>query len=327
MRMKPAVLGCFVAILATTPFLAAQQPPPATPSDAPATAPKVWTAGELFRRNIGSTQEQRTQFPPHKIVGNIYYVGTGSLSAFLIVTPEGNILIDSTYESNVPIIKDSIEKLGFKFEDIKVLLGSHAHGDHQEADAMIVEMTKAMAYAMADDIPALKTMRTPSGKPRPEYVPLKHLEEVKFGGMTLVAHLTPGHTRGCTTWTMKVEENGKTHDVVIIGSMGINSDTTRMWADGKLTPLGEEYARGFKAMHEIKADVVLGSHPAMHGMTEKYAKLKAGGPTNPYIDPNGYQIELGLEEGAYKLIIENQQKAEAAAKAAGAGSSAGGRGN
>ncbi len=318
MRKEATVLaGVLLSLSAAATYLLAQPAPSSAPAAGAQSAPRVWTAGELFRRNIGSTEEQRTQFPPHKIVGNVYYVGTGSLASFLVVTKEGNILIDSTYESNVPLIKDSVEKLGFKFSDIKILLGSHAHGDHQEADAMVVEMTGAKAYAMAEDIPALQTMRTPSGKPRPKYEVLKHMDEVKLGDATLVAHLTPGHTHGCTTWTMKVQEDGKTHDIVIIGSMGINSDTTRMWSGGKLTPLGEEYARGFKAMHEIKADVVLGSHPAMHGMAEKYAKLKAGSPTNPYIDPKGYEIELGLEEGAYKIIIDNQQKAEAATRPAG----------
>ncbi len=271
-------------------------------------SPRVWTAEDLFRRNIQTPAQQRTPFTPHKIVGNIYYVGTEALSSFLITTPQGHILIDSTYEGNVPGIKDSVEKLGFKFSDIKILLGSHAHGDHQEGDAMVVEMTGAKAMAMAEDIAALSSMRTPSGKARPNYQPLHDQEQVKLGDMTLVAHLTPGHTHGCTTWTLQVIEDGKTHDVVIIGSMGINSNSVRMWQNGALTSLGEEYARGFKAMHELHGDVVLGSHPAMHGMQEKYARLKAGGTPNPYIDPTGYQTELDLEEGAYKLLIQTQQK-------------------
>jgi len=314
MRNKTAIFAVFVSILAAAPFVAGQQTAPTSTATAPQTAPHVWTAGELFRRNIGTQQQQRTQFPPHKIIGNIYYVGTESISSFLVVTKEGNILIDSTYEVNVPTIKDSVEKLGFKFSEIKILVGSHAHGDHQEADPMVIEMTGAKVYAMAEDIPDLKTMRTPSGKARPNYLVLHDKDEVKLGEATLVAHLTPGHTHGCTTWTMKAEEGGKSYDVAIIGSMGINSETTRMWSNGALTPLGEEYTRGFKAMHEIHADVVLGSHPAMHGLAEKYAKLKAGSEANPYIDPKGYETELAIEEGAFKLIIENQKKAEAAAR-------------
>src|SRR5262245_29597241 len=95
-------------------------------------AARGYTIQELFTRNVGTTEQQNKQFPPHKIIGNIYYVGTESLSSFLITTPQGHILINSIYERNVPTIQDSVQKLGFKFEDIKILLGSHAHGDHQE---------------------------------------------------------------------------------------------------------------------------------------------------------------------------------------------------
>jgi metallo-beta-lactamase class B len=311
MSTKSTAIGIFTVVLMDSVVLLAQQPP-ATPElvrDATTNpAPRVWTAEELFRRNIGTPAQGRTMFPPHKIVGNIYYVGTESLSCFLITTPQGHVLIDSTFEANVPGIKDSVEKLGFKFSDVKILLGSHAHGDHQEGDAMVAEMTGAKVMAMAEDIAALKSMRTPSGKARPDYQALKDGEEVKLGDVTLVAHLTPGHTHGCTTWTTKATENGKTYDVVIIGSMGINNSSVRMWQNGALTPLGEEYSRGFKAMHAIKADVVLGSHPSMHGMQEKYAKLKADSSSNPYIDPKGYETELGLEEGAFKMILDAQQK-------------------
>src|SRR5689334_19533472 len=186
---------------------------------------KVWTAAELFTRNIGTKEDQDTAFPPHKIIGNLYYVGTRSLATFLIVTPQGNILINSDYERTVPVIKSSVEKLGFKFTDIKILLGSHAHGDHMEGDALAQELSGAEVMAMAEDIPALQTMRTPSGKARPQYKVIHDGEKVSLGGTTLVAHLTPGHTRGCTTWTTTIQENGKPYDVVIIGSVGVNAGT------------------------------------------------------------------------------------------------------
>ena len=301
MRTPYRILWIFLAALALAHTSIAQE------------AAHVWTVAELFTRNIGTTQQQRTQFPPHKIVGNVYYVGTESLSSFLVVTPAGNILIDSTYEVNVPVIQDSIAKLGFKFSDIKIVLGSHAHGDHQEADAMVAEMTGARVMAMAEDLPALQGMRTPSGKARPMYQVLHDGDEVVLGGTTLVAHLTPGHTRGCTTWTMKTQEGGKSYDVAIIGSMGVNNGT-RLWTNGAMTPIGEEYVRGFKAMHAIHADVPLGSHPAMHGLAEKYAKLKTGSSTNPYIDPKGYETEVNIEETAFKMEFENQQKAAPAAR-------------
>jgi len=309
-------LSSILVLLAAAPLLSEQNTPPTQPaSTAPATAPHIQTAEELFRRNIGTAAQQRKQFPPHKIVGNIYYVGSESLGSFLVTTPEGHILINSCYEANVPGIKDSVEKLNFKFSDIKILLGSHAHGDHMQGDAMIVDMTGAKAMAMAEDIDALKAMGSPAGKPRPTYQTLHDGDPVKLGGTTLVAHLTPGHTHGCTTWTMQAQENGKTYDVAIIGSMGINSNTVSMWANGALTPLGAEYTKGFQAMHAIHADVVLGSHPAMYGLVERYAKLKPDGAVNPFIDPKAYEAELALEEGAFKLIIETQQKSSPTAPA------------
>src|SRR6185436_8050721 len=152
------------------------------------------------------------------------------------------------------------------------------------------------------DIPDLQRMRTPSGKARPMYQALHDGDEVKLGGMTLAAHLTPGHTHGCTTWTFKVQDAGVTHNVVIIGSMGVNTGT-RLWANGALTPVGEEYVRGFKAMHALSGDVPLGSHPAMHSMAEKYKKIAV---PNPYIDPAGYLKELNIEETAFNIELENQ---------------------
>src|SRR5215469_17234112 len=167
-------------------------------------SPKPLMPEDLFRRNIGTREQMHKQFPPHKIAGNLYYVGTESLASFLIVTPDGNILINSMYEADVPTIKDSVEKLGFRFSDTKILLGSHAHADHMEGDAMVKEMTGAKLIAMAEDLPALDKM-TPGGKAHPIDRVLHDGDEVKLGGSTLVAHLTPGHTRGCTTWSMKVQ--------------------------------------------------------------------------------------------------------------------------
>src|ERR1700732_2895750 len=162
-------------------------------------------------------------FPPHKVIGNIYYVGSAELATFLIATPQGHILINSDYERTVPVIKASVEKLGFKFTDIKILLGSHAHGDHMEGAPLTLELSGHQAMAMAEDIPALQAMRTPSGKPRPQYKVIHDGEKVTLGGTTLVAHLTPGHTRGCTTWTATIEDGGRAYDVVIIGSVGVNA--------------------------------------------------------------------------------------------------------
>src|SRR6187551_3474427 len=163
-------------------------------------AGKVWTQEEMFRRNVGTPEDQRTPFTPHKVAGNLYYIGTRSLASFLVTTPEGHILINTNYEAGVPGLRDSVEKLGFKFGDIKIVLGSHAHGDHMEGDALVKEMTGAQVMAMAEDVPALERMK-PGGKAHPIDRILHDGDRVILGGTTLVARLTPGHTRGCTTWT------------------------------------------------------------------------------------------------------------------------------
>ena len=136
-----------------------------------------------------------------------------TLSAFVIVTPQGNILMNSTYERNVPVIQKSIADLGFRFADTKILVGSHAHTDHMEGDALVKQLTGAQVVTMADDVDALKTM-TPGGKAHPIDRVIHDGDTVTLGGTTLTAHLTAGHTPGCTTWTMKADEGGKSYDVV-----------------------------------------------------------------------------------------------------------------
>ena len=286
--MKKAFIA--IAILAIAAIAAAQQ------------APRALTIQDLFTRNVGGAEQQNKQFPPHKIIGNVYYVGTESLSSFLVTTPQGHILINSIFERNAPTIQDSVQKLGFKFEDIKIVLGSHAHGDHQEGDGLIVKLTGARAMAMAEDIPLLQSMRSPGGNPRPMYESLRDGSEVKLGDMTLTAHHTPGHTPGCTTWTMKVQEGGRSHDVLIIGSVGVNPGTNLV-GNPQLVAL---YRQSLKFLRSARVDVPLGSHPAMYNMSEKYPKLKAGGP-NPYVDPQGFQNEVTIQETALNNELKRQE--------------------
>src|SRR5919201_5715586 len=146
-------------------------------------ARKAWTADDLFRRNIGTREDQDTPFTPHKIIGNLYYVGTRSLASFLITTPQGHILINSDYERNVPAVRQSIEALGFKYTDIKILLGSHAHGDHMEGDALVKELSGAQVMAMAEDVPALQAMTGPNKRPHPIDRVLHDGDKVELGGM------------------------------------------------------------------------------------------------------------------------------------------------
>lgn len=262
------------------------------------------TAEELFRRNIGTPDQFNARFPPHDVIGNIYYVGSQSLGSFLFVTPEGNILLNTCFEKTVPVIRASVEKLGFKFTDIKIILGSHAHNDHMEGDALAKEMTGAKVMAMAEDVPALEKM-TPGGKPHPIDRVLHDGDEVKLGGITLVAHLTPGHTRGCTSWSAKAQEGGKTYDVVVIGSMGVNPGY-KLIGNKEVPGIVDEYRRGFKVLRSLACDVPLGSHPTMYNMKEKYERMGKG--PNPFIDPDGYKHELDLEEHAFLEVLDKQKK-------------------
>jgi metallo-beta-lactamase class B len=263
------------------------------------------TAEELFQRNIGSRDQFNKQFPPHKVIGNIYYVGSESLGSFLFVTPQGNILLNSCFEATVPVIRSSVEKLGFKFTDIKILLGSHAHSDHMEGDALVKELTGARVMAMEQDVPALMKIQ-PGGKPHPLDKTLHDGDEVKLGGTTLVAHLTAGHTRGCTTWTTKAQDGGKSYDVVILGSTGVNPGY--ILVNNKDVPdIVGEYQRSYKLLRSLPCDVPLGSHPSMYNMAEKYSKIGKG--PNPFIDPEGYKHELDINEHAFLQKLDEQKKA------------------
>lgn len=266
------------------------------------------TPQEIFARNLSPRDQMNKPFTPFKIIGNIYYVGTPVLGSYLISTPAGLILINSDFEATVPAIKSEVEKLGFKMTDIKILLGSHAHGDHMEGDAMVKEMTGAQVMAMAEDVPALQAMK-PGGKPHPIDRILHDGDTVTLGGTTLTAHLTPGHTKGCTTWTLKAEDGGKSYDVVIIGSAGVNPGV-KLVNNADYPTIADDFIHTFRTLRSLPCDVPLASHPAMFGMAEKYAKLQANpnGP-NPFIDPEGYRIEIDINDAIFWRTLAEQKKA------------------
>lgn len=256
---------------------------------------------------LGQTRAERNKpFPPHKVIGNIYFVGTDNLGSFLITSPQGHILINSDYEETVPIVRASVEKLGFRYGDIKILLGSHAHGDHMEGDAAVKELTGAHVMAMQEDVAALTAMK-PGGKPHPIDQVLHDGEEVKFGETTLTAHLTPGHTKGCTTWTTKIQEAGKTYDVLILCSVGVNAGV--LLVNNKDYPqIADDYMRSFKILKALPCDVFLGAHTNFYDMQEKYVKLGKGGPS-PFIDPAGYKAYLVTMEKTFQGKLEDQKRA------------------
>ena len=256
-------------------------------------------------------------FPPFHIAGNLYYVGSKGLANYLITTPQGNILINSDLEANVPMIKASIEALGFKFKDTKILLISHAHWDHDAGSAMIKEMTGATYMVMDADASVVesggKTDFQYGTNPAYLYRPAKvdrvlhDGDEVKLDGTVLVAHVTPGHTKGCTTWTMKVAENGKTYNVVIIGSPNVNPGYKLV--DNPTYPqIAEDYERMWRVLKSLPCDIFLGAHGDYFGLEEKYPLIKARG-ASPFVDPEGCKKFIAQKEQDFRAELSKQKLA------------------
>ena len=256
-------------------------------------------------------------FPPFRIAGNLYYVGSRGLANYLIATPQGHILINSDLEANVPLIRASIEKLGFKFSDVRILLISHAHWDHDAASASIKQLTGARYMVMDADVPVVES----GGKadfqygstPASLYAPTKvdrvlhDGDEVRLGGAVLVAHLTPGHTKGCTTWAMKIQEDGKTYSAVVIGSPNVNPGYKLV--NNTLYPrIAQDYERTFQTLKSLPCDYFLGAHGNYFDMEAKYAAMKRGG-RSPFIDPEGYKKYVSEREQAFRAELARQRAA------------------
>jgi len=257
-------------------------------------------------------------FPPFRIAGNLYYVGSKGLANYLITTPQGNILINSDLEANVPMIEASIEKLGFKFSDTKILLISHAHWDHDAGSAKIKRLTGARYMVMDADVPVVES----GGKADFQYGQradflypptkvdrvLHDGDEVSLGGTVLVAHLTPGHTKGCTTWTMKVTDGGKTYNVVIVGSPNVNPGY-KLVHNSEYPQIAEDYEQMWRVLKSLPCDIFLGAHGGYFGMEEKYPHMKAGGE-NPFVDPDGYKKFVVEKEQQFRTELAKQEHAE-----------------
>lgn len=249
-------------------------------------------------------------FPPHKIAGNLYYVGSKDLASYLVATPEGHILINSSLEASVPLIRDSIQKLGFKLTDVRYLLISHAHSDHCAGSAELLKLTGAQYLVMEPDAAAVESGGTRKKASRidpADYLQfppakvqrrLKDGDEVKLGGSTLVAHLTPGHTPGCTTWTLQVADGGKLLHAVIIGSPNVNPGY-RLVAPETYPGIATDYEQTFRVLKALPVDLFLGAHGSYYSMVEKHAQLDHS-VQNPFIDPAGYAAYVADRERAFR---------------------------
>ena len=244
-------------------------------------------------------------FPAFKIAGNLYYVGTADLAVYLIHTPQGNILINSDFEQDVPMIRASIEKLGFRYNDTKIHLISHAHGDHDQATGLIKAQTDAKLMVMEADVAEEES--TAPGRPGAHVDRSLHDgDTVELGGSKLTAHLTPGHTKGCTMWTMQVEEGGRKLNAVIVGSPNVNPGYVLV-GNKKYPQIAEDYVKTFSVLKSLPCDLFLGAHGSYFDLIGKYEKMKAGGP-NPFIDPDGYRAYVAERDEAFHKEWERQKR-------------------
>jgi metallo-beta-lactamase class B len=267
---------------------------------------QTYTPKSILGRNRGPGQgaccDEIAPLTPHKIIGNVYYVGMKTLATYLITTPEGDILINTTWEQNVPRIKKSVEDLGFKFTDIKYILNNHEHNDHVEGDALAKELSGAQVVTIAESVEGLQKIKS-NGKEHPIDKIIHNGDTLTLGGTTLTAILTPGHAHGGTTWTMKAAEGGKSYDVVFFSSIRV--------AD-RLTPdIIAEFNHTFPLVRAIPCDVPLSDHTEVFDIQEKFAKIRPGGP-NPYIDREGRDIEVDVQDSMLHAILEEQAKAPSA---------------
>ena len=280
----------------------------------------LFLPGNLFAQSLARmTQEQYPTFiepfPPFRIVGNVYYVGSKGLASYLITTPQGHVLINSNLEADFPLIRTSVEKLGFKFSDVRILLISHAHWDHDAGSAIIKKMTGAKYMVMDADVSLVesggKTDPTRDASSSNVYQATKvdrvlhDGDEVKLGDTILVAHLTPGHTKGCTTWTMRVRDAGKTYDLVIVGSPNVNAGTK--FLNNVLYPqIAADYERMFRVLKSLPCDFFLGAHDTYFDMEAKYALMKDAAES-PFIDPDGYKKYVAQKEQDFRVELEKQK--------------------
>ncbi|MFL6521021.1 MAG: subclass B3 metallo-beta-lactamase [Chthoniobacterales bacterium] len=254
---------------------------------------------------------------PFRVIGNIYYVGASEVTSFLITGNAGHILLDAGFAETAPQIEQNIAALGFRLADVKILLNSQAHFDHAGGLAKLKRLTGARMIASAAD--AEQIARGGKGDfafgDRLTYEPVKadrfvaDNEVITLGDTKLTAHLTPGHTKGCTTWTISVAENNKTYQVVFLG--GVTIPGYKLVRNAEYPNIADDYARSFALLKGLPCDVFLGAHGSYFGLQEKLAHL--GETPNPFIDPDGYRRHIDKFERAFHEQLDREKRAAATA--------------
>ena len=255
-----------------------------------------------------SASDWNRPFPPFKVAGPIHYVGTADLAVFLVTTPEGHILIDGALPEGAPLIVDSMKKLGFRIEDVEVLLTTQAHFDHVGSLAELEKRSGGKVMAMAGDAELIEG----GGKgdylfgdkaqfpPAPVSRVLKDGDTVTLGGITLKALHTPGHTKGSTTWTTTIDDGGRTLSVVFPASTSVNPGTM-LPSMPSYPAVGADYRRTFEIQAALRPDIWLGGHGSFFGLADKRARQEAGEP-NPFIDPEGWRRSVATRRANHEKL-------------------------
>ena len=266
----------------------------------------VLVPGSWFGVLAGQSSDQRSAWnepiEPFRVVGNVYYVGAAGVGAFLVVTPEGSILLDGGLPETATQIARNIATLGFRLTDVKYLLNSHAHFDHAGGLAELKKLSGARMIASGGDAPVLR-----AGQQNMPEVLVDRLvgdgDELRLGGTTLQAHLTPGHTKGCTTWTLITSEQGHEYRVIFYCSTSV---VDRLVGNTEYPDVVRDYERTFEKLRTMESDVFLGNHPVFFQMTAKRKKMQAGA-ANPFIDPSELSRFVERSEREFRLELERQR--------------------
>jgi metallo-beta-lactamase class B len=257
-------------------------------------------------------------FPPFRIIGNIYWVGTWDLSTYLIATSQGNILINTGFPETLKDLESGVAQLGFKLSDTRILMSTHGHSDHVAAMAQLKRDTGARMLMMEPDAVLLEDggasdFRFGDGV-HPLYEPvkvdqrLKNGDKIKLGDVEITAHHDPGHTKGATSFSLTVRENGRDYRVLIANMPGINAGVT-VKGMPKYPAIATDYARSFHDMKELPVDVWLASHAAQFNLHDKYKPGDAYDP-NRFVDPMGYRASLDRLEKLYRDQLAKEQPAK-----------------
>ena len=250
--------------------------------------------------------------PPFRLAGPVYYVGTVDLAAFLIHTPQGHILIDGGMPSTAPIIERSIRELGFKPEDIRILLTTQAHYDHVGSHAHFKKLSGARAEAMAGDAALLrdggKSDYLFADDPEMHFprVPvdrvLKDGDIVTIGGVRLTARHTPGHTPGSTTFVMDVNDGGEVYRVVFAASTSVNPGT-RLVKDPSYPGILEDFRRTFAVLESLEPDIFVSGHASFFGLEAKRKRMTKENPAAAFVDREGWRRLIAERKAAFEKRV------------------------